>query len=77
MTSVVTRPGPEAAVVVPPISIEHPPIRSSADAEPRSIREVVLPASVVLGWMMVVLASIPMAFLAGLMIGHFLWRAGP
>lgn len=67
----------EAAAVVPPIAIEPAPIRPAAAAEARSIREVVLPGSVVLAWMLFVLASIPMAFLAGLMIGHFLWKAGP
>ncbi len=49
----------------------------AADAEPRSIQQVVLPASVVLAWSMFVLAAIPMAFLAGLMIGHFIWKNGP
>ncbi len=67
----------EAAAVVPPIAIEPAPIRPTAVAEARSIREVALPVSVVLAWMLFVLASIPMAFLAGLMIGHFLWKAGP
>ena len=68
---------PEANVAVPPIQIETVAIRPSADAEPRSIQQVVLPASVVLAWSMFVLAAIPMAFLAGLMIGHFIWKNGP
>jgi phage FluMu protein Com len=68
---------PESAVVVPPIRLEPEAIRPTAAAEPRTIREVVLPASVVLAWSLFVLAAIPMAFLAGLMIGHFLWKAGP
>ncbi len=77
VAAVTTPAGPAAAAVVPPITIEPAPIRPALDAEPRSIREVVLPVSIVLGWMILVLASIPMAFLAGLMIGHFLWKAGP
>jgi hypothetical protein len=69
-------PAPEPAVV-PPISIEPEAIRPPAAAEPRAIREVVLPASAVLASMMVVLLAIPMAFVAGLLIGHFLWKSAP
>jgi hypothetical protein len=68
---------PEANIVVPPISIEPAAIRPRADAESRAIRDVVLPASVVLAWSLFVLAAIPMAFVAGLMIGHFIWKSGP
>jgi hypothetical protein len=67
----------QANVVVPPIQIEPSAIRPPVDAEPRAIHQVVLPASVVLAWMMFVLAALPMAFLAGLMIGHFIWKTGP
>jgi hypothetical protein len=69
-------PAPEPAVV-PPISIEPEAIRRPVDDAPRAVREVVLPASVVLAWSLLVLMAIPMAFLAGLMIGHFLWKTGP
>ena len=41
----------------------------------RPIREVVLPASVVLAWSLFVLAAIALSFLAGLLVGHFLWKA--
>ncbi len=71
-----TAPVPEK-VVIPPIQIETLTIRPPADAEPRAIHQVVLPASFVLAWMMFVLAALPMAFLAGLMIGHFIWKTGP
>jgi hypothetical protein len=70
-------PAPEANIVVPPIRLEPEAIRPPVDAEPRGIREVLLPASVVLAWSLFVLSAIPMAFVAGLMIGHFLWRTGP
>jgi len=73
----ISAPAPEPAVVVPPIRLDSESIRPAPDAEPRAIREVVLPASVVLAWSLFVLAAIPMAFLAGLMIGHFLWKTGP
>lgn len=77
VAAVTTSAMPEAATVVPPITIEPAPIQPELTAQPRSIREVVLPVSIVLGWMILVLASIPMAFLAGLMIGHFVWKVGP
>jgi phage FluMu protein Com len=64
-------------VVVPPISIEPDAIRPPSAAAPRSIREVVLPASVVLAWSLFVLMAIPLAFVAGLMVGHFVWKLGP
>lgn len=74
-----TSPAPvaEATVVIPPIRFEPEAIRRPEADEPRAIREVVLPASVVLAWSLFVLSAIPMAFLAGLFIGHFLWKAGP
>ena len=68
---------PEPNVVVPAISIEPPAIRPAAAAEPQGIREVVLPASVVLAWSLFVLLAVPMAFIAGLMVGHYLWKFGP
>ena len=71
----VSVPAPDTNVVVPPIRLAPEEIRPTVDAEPRGIREVVLPASVVLAWSLFVLSAIPMAFLAGLMIGHFLWKS--
>ncbi len=68
---------PETKGIVPPISIEPDAIRPPSTAEPRSIREVVLPASVVLAWSLFVLMAIPLAFVAGLMVGHFVWKIGP
>ncbi len=72
-----TAPVSEASVVIPSIRVEPDPIRGDSTVEPRAIREVVLPASVVLAWSLFVLSAIPMSFLAGLLIGHFLWKAGP
>jgi hypothetical protein len=63
-------------VVVPPIELDTSPILPPA-AESRRIREVTLPATVVLAWSVFVLASVAMSFIAGLMIGHFLWRTTP
>ena len=61
---------------LPPIEIEPPRILPPG-VEVRRVREVVLPASVVLAWSLFVLAGIAMSFLAGLLIGHFLWKNLP
>jgi hypothetical protein len=63
----------ETSPVVPPIEVETPPIRPPG-SEIRSTREVVLPAPVVLAWSVFVLAGITLSFIAGLMIGHYLWK---
>ncbi|MFI5457022.1 MAG: hypothetical protein ACHRXM_16375 [Isosphaerales bacterium] len=55
------------------IEIEPPSILPPG-AEIRRVSEVVLPASVVLAWSLFVLAGIAAAFVAGLMMGHFLWK---
>jgi phage FluMu protein Com len=66
-------PTPKADAVAPPIEIETPAKLQSADA-PHHIREVIMPASVVLMWSLFGLAGLAFSFIAGLMIGHFLWR---
>jgi hypothetical protein len=63
----------EPQAIVPPIEIEPPSVRPSA-VETRRPFEVVLPASVVLMWSVFVLVGIALSFIAGLMIGHFLWK---
>ena len=70
-------PAAEADVVVPPIQLEASPTIQAPVTETRRINEVTLPASVVLAWSLFVLAAIAMSFVAGLMIGHFLWRTIP
>jgi phage FluMu protein Com len=71
-------PAPAPDAVIPPIQIEPwsatilPP-----GTEPRRIHEVTLPASVVVAWSLFVLVAVAMSFVAGLMIGHFLWRTTP
>jgi hypothetical protein len=67
-----TSPSP-AGSVVPPIEIEPPTILAPG-TEIRRVSEVTLPASVVLAWSLFVLAGVAMSFIAGLMIGHYLWR---
>jgi hypothetical protein len=56
----------------PPIQIEPPTILPPG-TEIRPIREVVLPASVVLTWSLFGLIGIATSFLAGLFIGHYFW----
>jgi hypothetical protein len=70
-------PGPEVNIAVPPIRVEPEAIRPPSGDETRGIREVVLPASVVLAWSLLVLTALPTAFVAGLMVGHFLWKSAP
>ncbi len=67
-------PAAEAQTVVPEIEIEPPTILPPSHDLGR-IREVVLPASVVLAWSLFVLLGITASFVAGLLMGHFLWRA--
>ncbi|MGO9467437.1 MAG: hypothetical protein ACLQIB_48765 [Isosphaeraceae bacterium] len=62
----------EPRAFVPPIEVEPPSIHSTR-AEVRRSQEVILPASVVLAWSLFVLLGIAFSFVAGLVIGHFLW----
>ncbi len=62
---------PEEAVL-PPIQTEPVAIRP---ARPTSrARDLTLPRSVVTAWSLFVLLALGMAFAAGLLAGHFLWR---
>jgi hypothetical protein len=63
----------EAALVGTAIEIEHPTILPPG-SEIRRVSEVVLPASVVLSWSLLALLGIAMSFVAGLLMGHFLWK---
>jgi len=57
---------------VPPIEIEPPTI--APEPAVRTVSQVVLPAAVVLAWSVFVLLGLFVAFLAGLMVGHFFWK---
>jgi hypothetical protein len=59
--------------VLPPIEIEPATIRPP-DRQPHTVREVVLQPAIVLAWSLLVLVSVPMAFVAGLLLGHFVWK---
>ncbi len=62
----------EAAMIGASIEIERPSILPPG-TELRRVREVVLPASVVLSWSLFVLLGIALSFVAGLLMGHFMW----
>ncbi len=61
------------ATVLPEIKFEPPSILP-ANRQAGPVREVLIQPAVLLVWSMIVLLSLPMAFIAGLLIGHFLWR---
>ena len=63
----------EASLVGTAIEIEHPTILP-AGSEIRRVSEVVLPASVVVSWSLFALLGIGLSFVAGLLMGHFLWK---
>jgi len=65
------QPRPDEAVL-PPIQTEPVAIRP---ARPTTrARDITLPRSVVTAWSLFVLLALAMAFAAGLLAGHFLWR---
>ncbi len=69
----IPKPPPEVHTVGPQIEIE-PPTILPAGQELGRVSEVVLPASVVLAWSLFVLLGITLSFVAGLLMGHFLWK---
>ncbi len=65
---------PEAAgPVVPPIQVEPLTVAAERPATARA-RDVILPRSVVAAWSLFVLVAQGLAFVAGLLAGHYLWR---
>jgi hypothetical protein len=58
---------------VPPIKVEPPSIVPERTTTLRS-RDLVLPRSVVATWSLFVLMAQALAFVAGLLAGHYLWR---
>jgi hypothetical protein len=65
-----------ATVIDPALSAiqVEPPSILPPGREARPVREVVLQPATVLAWSLLVLMALPMAFLAGLLIGHFVWK---
>jgi phage FluMu protein Com len=65
---------PAPAPVVPPIKIEPETIAEVRATSPGRPRDVVLPRSVVATWSLLVLLAQALAFVAGLLAGHFVWK---
>lgn len=64
---------PVFEAAVPPIRVEPPRLAFERAPAVRS-RDLVLPRSVVAFWSLFVLLAQALAFLAGLLAGHYLWR---
>jgi hypothetical protein len=83
-----SREDPASPLPIPPIEISPtnaPPVGPAIDLLAQKVaasrgtpapraRDVVLPRSVVMAWSLFVLLAQALAFLAGLLAGHFLWR---
>ncbi len=61
------------STALPQITIEPATILPPG-REIRPVSEVVLQPATVLAWSLLVLMALPMAFLAGLLMGHFIWK---
>ncbi|HMB02990.1 MAG TPA: hypothetical protein VKP69_04520 [Isosphaeraceae bacterium] len=66
---------PRGAVgpVVPPIRVE-PPTRAVERTPTDRSRDLVIPRSAMASWSLFVLLAQALAFVAGLLAGHYLWR---
>jgi hypothetical protein len=70
-----TTPPPAPPADVPAIAVETAGGARSHDSYGRvRARDVILPRSVVLAWSLFVLLALALAFGAGLLAGHFVWR---
>lgn len=56
------------------ISVDTPSIRPNREPSERPVHDVVISPVIVLAWSLLVLMAIPLAFLAGLLTGHFVWK---
>jgi len=75
----VTPPSPAEEIALgPAIQTAQEPLRATAPrravAPPPRSRDLVIPRSVVTAWSLFVLLALGMAFLAGLLAGHYVWR---
>ncbi len=56
------------------IQVEPPTLRRDPAATERRPQDVVLSPIIVLAWSLLVLMAVPLAFIAGLLTGHFVWK---
>ncbi len=59
--------------VLPAIQIETPSLLPRG-RQLQPVSEVILQPATVLAWSLLVLLALPMAFVAGLLLGHFIWK---
>jgi len=64
---------PAIGAVLPAIKIETPTLLPPG-RQLQAVSEVILQPATVLAWSLLVLLALPMAFLAGLLLGHFVWK---
>src|SRR5271157_3764321 len=64
---------PAIGAVLPAIKIETPSLLPPG-RQLQAVSEVILQPATVLAWSLLVLLALPMAFLAGLLMGHFVWK---
>jgi len=64
---------PAIGAVLPAIKIETPTLLPPG-RQLQAVSEVILQPATVLAWSLLVLLALPMAFLAGLLMGHFVWK---
>jgi len=64
---------PVVGAALPAINIETPSLLPPG-RQLQAVSEVILQPATVLAWSLLVLIALPMAFLAGLLIGHFVWK---
>jgi len=64
---------PAIGVVLPAIKIETPSLLPRG-RQLQAVSEVTLQPATVLAWSLLVLLALPMAFLTGLLLGHFVWK---
>ncbi len=59
---------------VPAIRIDPTPSAADAATPAPRAADVILPPGVVMAWSLLVLLAVPLAFVAGLLLGHFVWK---
>ena len=64
---------PAIGAVLPAIKIETPSLLPPG-RQLQAVSEVILQPATVLAWSLLVLLALPMAFFAGLLLGHFVWK---
>jgi hypothetical protein len=64
---------PSKTAALSNINVETPSLLP-ARGELQGVSQVVLHPATVLAWSLLVLIAVPMAFVAGLLMGHFIWK---